>query len=231
MHRPRIGTTRVVRDRPVAFERFDWSETPVEPAIPIVEPELTSLTREPASVPSVDTLAAERRISELEREMEAREQAAYRRGQDEVNALIKKQTDEALRILRTSIEDLNSRKSKILEEAEVSLVHLALAIARRVIHRELTISQEALHGLVKVALDRIRSQELLRILVHPNHEVQVRKAVAAVSNSGSIEIVASDNLPLGGLQFETRHGYMDVSVDTQLSEIERGLTDHLESLR
>jgi flagellar assembly protein FliH len=175
--------------------------------------------------------ALESRIRELEREMEVREKAAYRKGQEEAQIQLKRQTDEIHSSLRASIEELNARKKGILQDAEVSLVQLALAIARRVLHRELTISQDALSGLVRVALDRIRSQELLRVLVHPSQESQIRNALSALANTGGVEIVPSEGLAPGGLKFETRQGYLDLSVENQLSEIERGLTDHLKRLR
>lgn len=232
MHRPRVGTAWIARDRLSGYQRFEWSTPPQDyPASAPPLPEEPVLSQEPDITPSAETEALELRIRQLEREIEVREQAAFRKGQDEVHASLKKQTDEMLRNLRASIEEFNSRKQKIFDEADDSLVQLSLAIARRVIHRELTVSPEALHGLVRVAMDRIRAQELLRVLVHPSHEHLIRRALAGVTNSESIEIVPSDSLPPGGLKFETRHGYLDVSVDNQLSEIERGLADHLKRLR
>ena len=44
---------------------------------------------------------------------------------------------------------------------------LALAIARRILHRELTVAPEALLGLVKAALEKIGGREIHRVRVSP----------------------------------------------------------------
>ena len=41
-------------------------------------------------------------------------------------------------------------------DAEKDLVKLSIAIARRVLHRELTLDPESIDGLIKVALDKLR---------------------------------------------------------------------------
>jgi flagellar biosynthesis/type III secretory pathway protein FliH len=43
------------------------------------------------------------------------------------------------------------------------------------------------------------------------------------------ELVADPALPPGGLVFETSRGDLEASIDNQLREIERGLTDRLQS--
>ena len=50
-------------------------------------------------------------------------------------------------------------------EAEEDVVELALAIARRILHRELTVAPEALLGLVKAALEKIEAREVHRVRV------------------------------------------------------------------
>jgi len=43
-----------------------------------------------------------------------------------------------------------------------------------------------------------------------------------------IEVLADPAQPKGGAVFESSRGSLDASVDTQLREIERGLTDQLQ---
>jgi flagellar biosynthesis/type III secretory pathway protein FliH len=43
----------------------------------------------------------------------------------------------------------------------------------------------------------------------------------------NIELVADETLGQGSLLFETEHGDLDASVDSQLEEIRRGLVDRL----
>lgn len=226
MSRARTGSIRLIR-QPNACLPFDWQCPAVQAAVEEVQvPHVPELRQDSSHV--TESLAA--RIQELEHLLEVRTKEAYRRGQEETQAALKKKTDEALQNLKNSIEDFDGRKRSIYQEAESSLVQLALAIARRVLHRELTVSPEALQGLVSVALERVRMQELLRIHVHSDKESAVRQALSALTKL-NIEIVTGDHLPQGCLQIETRQGCIDASVETQLAEIERGLADHLKRLR
>jgi flagellar biosynthesis/type III secretory pathway protein FliH len=47
------------------------------------------------------------------------------------------------------------------------------------------------------------------------------------SGAAKAEIVADNSLLLGDILFETTRGSLDASIDSQLLEIERGLTDLL----
>ncbi len=53
------------------------------------------------------------------------------------------------------------------------MVRLALAIARRVLRRELAVDPDAMHGLVLGALEKLQSQEISRVRVHPSHAAQI----------------------------------------------------------
>ena len=46
-------------------------------------------------------------------------------------------------------------------------MRLAVAIARRVVRRELTIDPQAITGLVKAALEQLSAGERIRVRVHP----------------------------------------------------------------
>ncbi len=57
--------------------------------------------------------------------------------------------------LARSIEELTGLRQRFRHEAEEDVVALALAIARRILHRELTVAPEALLGLVKAGFEKI----------------------------------------------------------------------------
>jgi flagellar assembly protein FliH len=50
--------------------------------------------------------------------------------------------------LARSIEEVSSLPGRLRREAEADTIQLALAIARRVLRRQIAIDPEALHGLV-----------------------------------------------------------------------------------
>jgi flagellar assembly protein FliH len=129
--------------------------------------------------------------------------------------------------LAHSIEELGNMRARLRGEAEADLVRLALAIARRVLRRELSIDPDALRGLVVAALEKLHSQEICRVRVHPSHAGLVGACLReAVAGSGA-EVIADPSRELGDVVFETERGNLDASVDSQLLEIERGLVDRL----
>ena len=129
--------------------------------------------------------------------------------------------------LTRSIQEIANLRSRLRREAEADVVQLALAIARRVIHREVAADPDALRGLVIAALEKLQGQEISRVKVHPSHVATVKAGLQQALSEGVVEVLADSSHELGSVIFETTRGNLDASVDSQLQEIERGLTDRL----
>src|SRR5579863_3933307 len=75
--------------------------------------------------------------------------------------------------LSRTIEELSQLRARLRKDAEADLVKLSLAIARRVLRRELAVDLEALHGLVMAALEKLQGQEAARVRVHPSQAASI----------------------------------------------------------
>ena len=128
--------------------------------------------------------------------------------------------------LSRSLADLASVRSRVRKTAEADLLKLAIAIARRVLHRELTLDPGSIEGLIRVALEKLESRELCRVRVHPDQEPIIRTLLARFS-AAPVELVPDPTLQCGDVMFETAHGTLDGSIEAQLQEIERGFADRL----
>jgi flagellar assembly protein FliH len=171
------------------------------------------------------------RIAELEQSAErgireARE-AAFREGEAAGRNQAAAQIQPLLVKLARSLHEVAELRPKLRLEAESDLLQLALAIARKVLHRELSTDPEALAGLVKVALEKIRLRDIVRVRINPQYHAPVSQILGRLSPGTSIELLPDPKLELGGLIVETTRGEWDGSVATQLKEIERGLADRL----
>ena len=164
-------------------------------------------------------------------ELERIEREAYKRGLNEGKSLGREQADAEVRPvierLTQSLAELAALGSKLRRDAEKDVVKLSIAIARRVLHRELTLDPESIAGLIKAALEKLESRELARVRIHPDQQETIHKLLARLSNA-RIELVPDSTLNKGDVLFETAHGTVDASVEAQLREIERGLTDRLQ---
>jgi flagellar assembly protein FliH len=128
--------------------------------------------------------------------------------------------------LSRSLADLATVRSKVRKTAEADLLKLAIAIARRVLHRELTLDPGSIEGLIRVALEKLESRELCRVRVHPDQEPVIRTLLARFS-AAPVELIPDPTLQCGDVLFETAHGTLDGSIEAQLQEIERGFADRL----
>lgn len=126
-----------------------------------------------------------------------------------------------------SIDEVAGLRARLRAEAEADLVQLSIAIARRVLRREIALDPEALHGLILGALAKLQGQEIARVRVHPSHAAALTACLKQNLNADHIEITADPSREVGSILFETPRGNLDAGVETQLQEIERGLADRL----
>lgn len=134
----------------------------------------------------------------------------------------------AMEGLAQVLAELARLRSSIREQETEALVRLAVSVAARVIHREIVIDSDALAGLVNAAFTKAQTREINRVRMHPALEGLVRKSLEQCGAPKNLVLSADPALKPGAVLFETSQGLLDASVETQLSEIERGLIDQLE---
>lgn len=128
--------------------------------------------------------------------------------------------------LNRSVTDLVAVRAEMRKRAERDAVRLALLIAQRVLHRELSVDENALVALARVAFDRMTRSESYRVTVHPRFAESLTSALPA-SQNGRVQIDPDPNCAPGTLIIHSAEGTIDASLQTQLEEITRGLTDRL----
>ena len=168
--------------------------------------------------------------SERERSLEQRIREAHaagvREGEASGHTRAAAELQPVIARLCRSIDEIGSLRARLRGEAERDLVRLALAIARRILGRELAVDPDAIHGLVLGALDKIKSQEISRVRVHSAQEEAVRECLRETVTA-AVEVIADPACQPGTVVLETERGSLDASVESQLREIERGLADRL----
>jgi flagellar assembly protein FliH len=127
--------------------------------------------------------------------------------------------------LARTIEEITGLRPRYRHEAEQDTVGLALAVARRILHRELTVSPDALLGLVKAALAKMDAREVNQVRVSRQDAPMVLAFFEKMGVPHRIEVVADPGLAPGSVVLESERGTLDASVGTQLDEIERGFAD------
>ncbi len=164
-------------------------------------------------------------------DIEQRLREAYEKGiadgRQEARTAARTEYRDAIERLAQAAARLQEHRIQIRREAEEELVRLAIAVARRLIRRELTVDPESVHGIIRIALEKIQARDISRVRVHPSQSTGVQEMLGRIAGAKNLEVVADPSLDLGDAVFETSRSDLDATIDSQLREIERGFVDRL----
>ena len=166
-------------------------------------------------------------VPACEIEMRIREghHAGYVEGEAKGRLLAAEELKPVLARLSNTILQVADSRASFIRQTEADVVKLSMAVARRILHRELTIDPGSIAGLVKAALEKLQSDVVARARVHPELAATVRATIEQSGRRASVEVVADASLERGGVVIETNRGSLDASIETQLREIELGFAD------
>ena len=126
-----------------------------------------------------------------------------------------------------SLAELTVTRQRLREATTADLVRLAIAIAERILHREITTDAASIEAIARAALEKVQSRDVARVVTHPTHEAAIRRLMEQAAPGKPVEVVADASLQCGDVRFETGQGVLDASIQTQILEIERGLAGWL----
>jgi len=127
-----------------------------------------------------------------------------------------------------SLAGFVAERKRYFAEVEGEVVHLALAIAERVLHREVSIDPMMLRTAVRIALTRVAGEGKMTLRVVKGSREMWRDALLADNAEVPLEIVEDAHLLDGAAVLESTVGRVELGVREQLKEIERGFFDLLD---
>lgn len=159
-------------------------------------------------------------------------QKAYERGLAEGKASARAEFEKTATEMRSEISGavraFSKERADYFGRVEVEVVRLSLSVARKILHRESQIDPLVLTGVVHVALQKINTDSTVRLRTHPD---ELRFWGDYFRNTKDIyptvNVVGDASLPPGHCTLETDFGTTQISLDTQLKEIEQGFFDLL----
>lgn len=130
--------------------------------------------------------------------------------------------------LAAALGEFAAERSAYFRQVESEIVQLALAIARKILHREAQLDPWSLAGMVRVALDQINGATRVVLRVHPQNAAEWQRYLATHLDSDQIpEILEDPAQPPDQCKLETSMGTTTIGLEVQLKEIEQGLMDLL----
>lgn len=173
----------------------------------------------------------ERRIQELDGELLKRQELGRREGRAEGEIAGQQAASAALQPLMdkltATIADIASYRARFRRDSEPELLRLALAVAKKILRRELTVDPYSLLGILKAALETINHAEVLCVRTSPEDASQLTGRLAGLGLPDKVEVIPDRSLERGSVILDTKRGQIDASVQTQLAEIENGFADRI----
>ena len=166
-------------------------------------------------------------IAEAEENARMIEQAAHDKGlaqaETKIAAEVANQVADLREQLAGTISEVSTLYGVIANQAERDLIELALEIAKKIVHREVTIDREVALTLARVTLGRLHSRTSAAVHLHPEDSVYVSANREKLNFHGAVEIIEDRSISLGGCLVRTEMGDIDARIEPQFDEISRGL--------
>jgi flagellar assembly protein FliH len=130
--------------------------------------------------------------------------------------------------LAQTVREFARERETYFQHVEAEVVGLAVAIARKILHREAQVDPLLLAGVVRVGLDNVATGTRVRLRVHPDQVQAWHQFFSQQHDLQSIpELLGDPTLGPGHCMLETELGTTDLTLETQLKEIEQGFFDLL----
>jgi flagellar assembly protein FliH len=162
--------------------------------------------------------------------------AAYEKGRQEGRREAEKWSSEqlaqAVSVERTRvsevIKEFHQGSSEYYSKVEDQVVHLALGIAAKILHRESQVDALLVAALVKIATENLKQGSHVQVNIHPKEINSWRRYFEQNENGRvMIDMVEDPTLSPGDCIVHSEVGVAALGISAQLKEIEHGLFDLL----
>lgn len=171
-------------------------------------------------------------FSTMETEILQREEEAYARGLQDGLAAVETGLNQTVEAFAKAAEEISVLRRDLLQNASRDMAQLAMAIARRVIHVELSINPEVVLETIQMALQAAINSDEFRIKVNPQDFALVTERkpqmLASVSGLKNVIIESDHHVGRGGALLESDLGEVDATIESQTASIERQLLGWME---
>jgi flagellar assembly protein FliH len=183
-----------------------------------------------AGAPAVVNLQSESEITE--EKLARREAYARQLGRQEGEAAARADYESAIgeerATLASALESFRAEQERYFRAVEAEVIQLALAIARKILHREAQLDPLFLRAVVRVTLDKLQEGTQISLRVTPPLAEEWRRFLGNERNlSQRVEILADEALSEVSCVVESSVGTTEIGVEAHLKEIAQGFFDLL----
>jgi flagellar assembly protein FliH len=140
---------------------------------------------------------------------------------------IAEETDGLAKRLEDITAAIEAERADQTARMHKDLVLFAIAVARKIVKREISISHDVIKDNLTRAIDLVAEKSELQVRLNPSEldvvEEYLPKLKSVFTKLHGVKLVSDMNVSPGGCIVRTRSGEVDASIETQLEEIERQL--------
>ncbi len=129
-------------------------------------------------------------------------------------------------LIAAAAKRFNDERTRYFTQVEGEVVRLALAVAARVLHREVSLDPLLLRGAVRVALEQLHENSTAALRV-PESQVDAWDRIRT-ENQLKITVEGDPGIEEGDCVLETGVGRVELGIKAQMEEIEKGFFDLLQ---
>jgi len=150
---------------------------------------------------------------------------AYRQGLEEGMIEGRKKAErelgDAFQLVREITDRVTRLHSEMLASVEKDIVTLAIAIAEKILHQELTTNREAVTAVFRSGLEAIEERDKMQVKCNPA-DLEVLQAYlpdlkASYGGLNQVEFIPDSTLSPGGVKIESALCEVDASLETRLT--------------
>jgi flagellar assembly protein FliH len=151
-----------------------------------------------------------------------------REGMMQAQQTLGKQLESERATIAATVQGFEKQMSGYYARVEVELVHLALGIATKILHREAQVDRMVVAGLVKVTLEKLQQGTHVTVHVRPEQVTPwIQYFQENMAGRIHVDVKADASLAANNCILETELGTTELGIETQLKEIEKGFFDLL----
>lgn len=161
-----------------------------------------------------------------------REEAASRGYQEGYQQAMQETEAERMRAIEESeqmIQEAVRQRNEILNSSEEMMVRLVMAVARKIVEKEVEQNPDIIINLVKNALDLVGSADSVKIIVSPrDFEYLLNQQMYLTGpgqGAGGMDLHTDIRITPGGCLVESETGTVDARLETRIQNIENALLD------
>lgn len=137
----------------------------------------------------------------------------------------KNRVNEAVELLRNTVESLNKSKTESTDKMKEITSKLSIMIAKKIIDKEACIGSDLICTTIKKAIEGFELEEHLRIFINPVDLKHVELFQSKKCLGNNVEIKTDSAISKGGCIVESEYKTLDARIESQLEIIENALEE------